>query len=113
MSGGRIGEELQLLFLDAFLHLAAQAPEALVKRLAIADEVGDHEARADALVRFLSSNRFKDKKEPVGPFFVNFPRQAGSPEYRATRLLETGRVSKNIEKPLDLAPRQSVTVLAR
>ena len=43
---------------------------------------------------------------------MNFPRQAGSPAYRATRFLETGRVSKNIQKPLDLAPRQSVTVLA-
>ena len=49
---------LQPLFLDAFLHLAAQAAEALVKRLAIADEVGGPEARAGALVRFLSSNRF-------------------------------------------------------
>ena len=49
---------LQPLFLDAFLHLAAQAVEALVKRLAIADEVGGPEARAGALVRFLSSNRF-------------------------------------------------------
>ena len=31
---------LQPLFLDAFLHLAAQAVEALVKRLTFADEVG-------------------------------------------------------------------------
>ncbi len=104
MAGGAIGEELQPLFLYAFLHLAAQAPEALVKRLAIADEVGDPEARAGALVRFLSSDRFKDKRKPVGPFFVSFPRQAGSPEYRATRFPETGRVLKNIEKPLDLTP---------
>ena len=94
----------QLLFLGAFLYLAAQAPEALVKRLAIADEVGDHEARAGALARFLSSDRFKNKKEHAGPFFVNSLRQAGSPEYRATRFLETGQASKNIEKPLDLAP---------
>ena len=59
---------LQPLFLDAFLHLAAQAVEALVKRLTFADEVGDHEARAGALVRFLSSDRFKDKRKPAGPF---------------------------------------------
>ena len=58
MTGGGIGEELQPLFLGAFLHLAAQAVEALVKRLAIADEVGDREARAGTLVRFLSSDRF-------------------------------------------------------
>ena len=104
---------LQSLFLDAFLHLAAQAVEALVKRLAIADEVGGPEARAGALVCFLLSNRFKGKRKHAGPFSVNFPRQAGSPGYRAARFLKTGRVSKNIEKPLDLAPRQSVTVLAR
>ncbi len=55
-------------FLNAFLHLAAQAAEALVKRLAIADEVGDPEARTGALVRFLSNNRFKNKKEHAGPF---------------------------------------------
>ena len=52
----------QPLFLDAFLHLAAQAVEALVKRLAIVEEVGDHEARAGVLVRFISNNRFKDKR---------------------------------------------------
>ena len=68
MSGGAIGEELQPLFHDAFLHLAAQAVEALVKRLAIADEVGDHEARAGVLVRFISSNRFKDKRSTPVPF---------------------------------------------
>ena len=58
----------QLLFFDAFLHLAAQAVEALVKRLTFADEVGDHEARAGALVCFLLSNRFKDKRSTV-PLF--------------------------------------------
>ena len=58
----------QPLFLDAFLHLAAQAAEALVKRLTFADEVGDREAWAGALVRFLSSDRFKDKRKPAGPF---------------------------------------------
>ena len=68
MTGGAIGEELQPPFLDASLHLAAQAVEALVKRLAIAHEVGDHEARAGTLVRFLSNNRFKDKRKPAEPF---------------------------------------------
>ena len=68
MSGDAIGEELQSLFHDAVLHLAAQAAEALARRLAIVEEVGDHEARAGVLVRFISNNRFKDKRSPPVPF---------------------------------------------
>ena len=49
VAGGAVGEELELLLLDAVLHLAAGAVEMVVEITALAREVGHHEARVGAL----------------------------------------------------------------
>ena len=49
VAGGAVREELELLLLDAVLHLAAGAVETVVEITALAREVGHHEARVGAL----------------------------------------------------------------
>lgn len=46
---GAVGEQLELLLLDAVLHLAAGAVEAVVEGLAVALQIGHHEARIGVL----------------------------------------------------------------
>jgi hypothetical protein len=44
-----VGEEPELLFLDAVFHLAARAAELVAELLRVAFEAGDHKARVASL----------------------------------------------------------------
>ncbi len=48
VTGGAVGEEVELLFLDPVFHLAALAVETVVERLRLALQVGDHITRIGA-----------------------------------------------------------------
>ena len=59
---------LQPLFLDAFLHLAAQAVEALVKRLTFADEVVTAKLGPAPLPGSFRATDSRTKGSTPGPF---------------------------------------------